>query len=307
MNNTELRSFLREARSRRPELTILENEPMSRHCSFRIGGACDAMLLPSSIADVEAVCALLAECGEKPFLMGNGTNLLVTDAPLHRIVLRMGEEFSRVDPVSGTALRAESGATLSRLASFAAARGLAGLEFAHGIPGTLGGAASMNAGAYGGEMKDIVVTTQYLDESLEVREVHGAAHDFGYRHSRFSDTGAVILASTLRLTPGDPAAIRARMAELSEKRRASQPLELPSAGSTFKRPVGGYAAALIEQAGLKGYTVGGAQVSEKHAGFVVNRGGATFDDVLRLIDHIRAEVLRTSGIELETEVKIIRG
>ena len=181
------------------------------------------------------------------------------------------------------------------------------MEFAHGIPGSLGGAVSMNAGAYGGEMKDIVVTTQYLDESLEVREVHGAAHDFGYRHSRFSDTGAVILASTLRLTPGDPAAIRARMAELSEKRRASQPLELPSAGSTFKRPVGGYAAALIEQAGLKGYTVGGAQVSEKHAGFVVNRGGATFDDVLRLIDHIRAEVLRTSGIELETEVKIIRG
>ena len=204
-------------------------------------------------------------------------------------------------------LQAGCGIPLARLAQTALACGLGGMEFAHGIPGSLGGAVSMNAGAYGGEMKDIVVTTQYLDESLEVREVHGAAHDFGYRHSRFSDTGAVILASTLRLTPGDPAAFRARMAELSEKRRASQPLELPSAGSTFKRPVGGYAAALIEQAGLKGYTVGGAQVSEKHAGFVVNRGGATFDDVLRLIDHIRAEVLRTSGIELETEVKIIRG
>ena len=304
MNNTELRSFLREARSRRPELTILENEPMSRHCSFRIGGACDAMLLPSSIADVEAVCALLAECGEKPFLMGNGTNLLVTDAPLHRIVLRMGEEFSRVDPVSGTALRAESGATLSRLASFAAARGLAGLEFAHGIPGTLGGAASMNAGAYGGEMKDVVTSVTYLDKDLSLRETDDAG--FSYRHSRFSDTDCIVLGAKISLREDDPDAIRERMRSLAERRRSSQPLDMPSAGSTFKRPAGGYAAALIDGAGLKGYTVGGAQVSEKHAGFVVNRGGACFDDVLRLIEHIQSEVYRVSGIELEPEVKIIR-
>ena len=304
MNNTELRSFLREARSRRPELTILENEPMSRHCSFRIGGACDAMLLPSSIEDVEAVCALLAECGEKPFLMGNGTNLLVTDAPLHRIVLRMGEEFSRVDPVSGTALRAESGATLSRLASFAAARGLAGLEFAHGIPGTLGGAASMNAGAYGGEMKDVVTSVTYLDKDLSLRETDDAG--FSYRHSRFSDTDCIVLGAKISLREDDPDAIRERMRSLAERRRSSQPLDMPSAGSTFKRPAGGYAAALIDGAGLKGYTVGGAQVSEKHAGFVVNRGGACFDDVLRLIEHIQSEVYRVSGIELEPEVKIIR-
>lgn len=304
MNNTELRSFLREARSRRPELTILENEPMSRHCSFRIGGACDAMLLPSSIADVEAVCALLAECGEKPFLMGNGTNLLVTDAPLHRIVLRMGEEFSRVDPVNGTALRAESGATLSRLASFAAARGLAGLEFAHGIPGTLGGAASMNAGAYGGEMKDVVTSVTYLDKDLSLRETDDAG--FSYRHSRFSDTDCIVLGAKISLREDDPDAIRERMRSLAERRRSSQPLDMPSAGSTFKRPAGGYAAALIDGAGLKGYTVGGAQVSEKHAGFVVNRGGACFDDVLRLIEHIQNEVYRVSGIELEPEVKIIR-
>ena len=304
MNNTELRSFLREARSRRPELTILENEPMSRHCSFRIGGACDAMLLPSSIEDVEAVCALLAECGEKPFLMGNGTNLLVTDAPLHRIVLRMGEEFSRVDPVSGTALRAESGATLSRLASFAAARGLAGLEFAHGIPGTLGGAASMNAGAYGGEMKDVVTSVTYLDKDLSLRETDDAG--FSYRHSRFSDTDCIVLGAKISLREDDPDAIRERMRSLAERRRSSQPLDMPSAGSTFKRPAGGYAAALIDEAGLKGYTVGGAQVSEKHAGFVVNRGGACFDDVLRLIEHIQSEVYRVSGIELEPEVKIIR-
>ncbi len=304
MNNTELRSFLREARSRRPELTILENEPMSRHCSFRIGGACDAMLLPSSIEDVEAVCALLAECGEKPFLMGNGTNLLVTDAPLHRIVLRMGEEFSRVDPVNGTALRAESGATLSRLALFAAARGLAGLEFAHGIPGTLGGAVSMNAGAYGGEMKDVVTSVTYLDKDLSLRETDDAG--FSYRHSRFSDTDCIVLGAKISLHEDDPDAIRERMRSLAERRRSSQPLDMPSAGSTFKRPAGGYAAALIDEAGLKGYTVGGAQVSEKHAGFVVNRGGACFDDVLRLIEHIQSEVYRVSGIELEPEVKIIR-
>ena len=304
MNNTELRSFLREARSRRPELTILENEPMSRHCSFRIGGACDAMLLPSSIEDVEAVCALLAECGEKPFLMGNGTNLLVTDAPLHRIVLRMGEEFSRVDPVNGTALRAESGATLSRLALFAAARGLAGLEFAHGIPGTLGGAVSMNAGAYGGEMKDVVTSVTYLDEDLSIRETDDVG--FSYRRSRFSDTDCIVLGAKISLHEDDPDAIRERMRSLAERRRSSQPLDMPSAGSTFKRPAVGYAAALIDEAGLKGYTVGGAQVSEKHAGFVVNRGGACFDDVLRLIEHIQNEVYRVSGIELEPEVKIIR-
>ena len=304
MNNTELRSFLREARSRRPELTILENEPMNRHCSFRIGGACDAMLLPSSIEDVEAVCALLAECGEKPFLMGNGTNLLVTDAPLHRIVLRMGEEFSRVDPVNGTALRAESGATLSRLALFAAARGLAGLEFAHGIPGTLGGAVSMNAGAYGGEMKDVVTSVTYLDKDLSLRETDDAG--FSYRRSRFSDTDCIVLGAKISLHEDDPDDIRERMRLLAERRRSSQPLDMPSAGSTFKRPAGGYAAALIDEAGLKGYTVGGAQVSEKHAGFVVNRGGACFDDVLRLIEHIRNEVYRVSGIELEPEVKIIR-
>ena len=304
MNNTELRSFLREARSRRPELTILENEPMSRHCSFRIGGACDAMLLPSSIEDVEAVCALLAECGEKPFLMGNGTNLLVTDAPLHRIVLRMGEDFSRIDPVNGTALRAESGATLSRLALFAAARGLAGLEFAHGIPGTLGGAVSMNAGAYGGEMKDVVTSVTYLDKDLSLRETDDAG--FSYRRSRFSDTDCIVLGAKISLHEDDPDAIRERMRSLAERRRSSQPLDMPSAGSTFKRPAVGYAAALIDEAGLKGYTVGGAQVSEKHAGFVVNRGVACFDDVLRLIEHIQSEVYRVSGIELEPEVKIIR-
>ena len=305
MNNTELRSFLREARSRRPELTILENEPMSRHCSFRIGGACDAILLPSSIEDVEAVCALLAECGEKPFLMGNGTNLLVTDAPLHRIVMRMGEEFSRVDPVNGTALRAESGATLSRLASFAAARGLAGLEFAHGIPGTLGGGVVMNAGAYGGELKDVVteVTALYPDG---VKVLTPAELDFSYRHSVFSAGEGIVLGAKVKLESGDPDAIKAKMDDLMARRKASQPLELPSAGSTFKRPTGYYAGPLIEGCGLKGCRVGGAEVSSKHAGFVVNVGGATCADVLTLIEKVQKAVYDAHGVMLEPEVKIIR-
>lgn len=298
---------VRRLREQLPALTILENEPMRAHCSFRIGGPVRALAQPSSAEETAALCRILRSADVTPLIIGNGTNLLVTDTELNRIVIQMGDSMAGAGQTGPDTLQAGCGIPLARLAQTALACGLGGMEFAHGIPGSLGGAVSMNAGAYGGEMKDIVVTTQYLDESLELREVHGAAHDFGYRHSRFSDTGAVILASTLRLTHSDPAAIRARMAELSEKRRASQPLELPSAGSTFKRPAGGYAAALIEQAGLKGYAIGGAQVSEKHAGFVVNRGGATFDDVLRLIDHIRSEVLRTSGVELETEVKIIRG
>ena len=298
---------VRRLREQLPALTILENEPMRAHCSFRIGGPVRALAQPSSAEETAALCRILRSADVTPLIIGNGTNLLVTDTELNRIVIQMGDSMAGAGQTGPDALQAGCGIPLARLAQTALACGLGGMEFAHGIPGSLGGAVSMNAGAYGGEMKDIVVTTQYLDESLELREVHGAAHDFGYRHSRFSDTGAVILASTLRLTHSDPAALRARLAELGGKRRASQPLELPSAGSTFKRPAGGYAAALIEQAGLKGYAIGGAQVSEKHAGFVVNRGGATFDDVLRLIDHIRSEVLRTSGIELETEVKIIRG
>ena len=275
---------------------------MSRHCSFRIGGPCDAMLLPGSAEEVEAILRLLAGSGEVPFLMGNGTNLLVTDGPFHRLVLRLGERFAALE-AEEDALTAQAGMSLAALAA-AAGRGLAGLEFAHGIPGSVGGAVSMNAGAYGGEMKDVVERVTYIDEDLTLRESEDAG--FSYRHSRFSDTDCVILAARVRLREDDPGAVRERMRELMERRRKSQPLDLPSAGSTFKRPAGGYAAALIDRAGLRGFAVGGAQVSEKHAGFVVNRGGATFDDVLRLMEHIRETVYRTSGIALEPEVKICR-
>ena len=301
-----LDSIVSRLREALPELTILEHEPMSKHTSFRIGGPVRALVQPRSGEEAAAVCRLLREAGVKPLILGNGTNLLVTDAPLNRVAVQFGEHMSAISPAGDNELRAESGVTLARLAGEAQRLGLAGLEFAHGIPGSLGGGVSMDAGAYGGELKDVVVSTRYLDEELQERECVGAEHDFSYRRSRFSDTDCVILDSTVRLTPDDPEAIMERMMTLREKRRASQPLEMPSAGSTFKRPVGGYAAALIDQAGLKGYAIGGAQVSEKHGGFVINRGGATFDDVLRLIDHIRNEVYKMSGITLETEVKIIR-
>lgn len=304
MTNFDL--LIRELREELPQLVILEHEPMKAHCSFRIGGPVRAMVQPSSAEEAVQVCRALRAHGVAPLILGNGTNLLVTDAPLDRIAVQFGEKMSAVERVGEDSLRAACGVTLARLAATAQSFGLAGLEFAHGIPGSLGGGVSMDAGAYGGEMKDVVVSTRCLTPEGEEREVVGAEHDFRYRHSVFSDTDSIILESTVKLIPGDKDAIFARMMELREKRRSSQPLDMPSAGSTFKRPVGGYAAALIDQAGLKGYAIGGAQVSEKHAGFVINRGGATFDDVMRLIDHIRSEVLRTSGIELETEVKIIR-
>ena len=289
-----------------PNLTILEHEPMAKHTSFRIGGPIRALVQPTSVAETEAVCRVLRKADVQPLLLGNGTNLLVTDQPLARVAVQFGERFSAFENPGENRVRAQAGITLARFALEAQKLGLAGLEFAHGIPGSLGGGVSMNAGAYGGELKDVVTETLYLDEDLQLKTAVGAEHDFAYRHSAFSDKNVVILESTVSLTPDDPEAIMERMMTLREKRRASQPLDMPSAGSTFKRPVGGYAAALIDQAGLKGYAIGGAQVSEKHGGFVINRGGATFDDVLRLIDHIRNEVFKMSGITLETEVKIIR-
>lgn len=290
-----------------PDLEVLQDEPMSRHTTFRIGGPAKRMAFPSSREQLVLLMSFAKDYGANPLVIGNGSNLLVPDEGLDRLVIDTSANLNRVERGSGNTVLADAGATLARTADLACKSGLTGLEFAHGIPGSLGGAVSMNAGAYGGEMKDVVVSTRYLDHDLNLCEAVGAAHDFGYRHSVFSDTDCIVLGSTLALTSGDPAEIRVRMLDLSERRRSRQPLDLPSAGSTFKRPAGGYAAALIDAAGLKGYAVGGAQVSEKHAGFVVNRGGATFDDVLRLMDHIRSEVLRTSGVELEPEVKIIRG
>lgn len=299
-------ALIRDIRAAFPGLALAENEPMSRHCSFRIGGEARLMAAPASEGEAAGLLRALGRAGVAPLIMGNGTNLLVTDSPLDAVAVRFGDLMAEVEYLGGGRLRAGAGIPLARLAQAALSYSLTGLEFAHGIPGTLGGAVSMNAGAYGGEMKNAVSLAAGVTPNGESFAKSGAELDFSYRHSVFSGTNDVVLGAELSLAEGDPSEIQARMRELAEKRRASQPLDMPSAGSTFKRPAGGYAAALIDEAGLRGFAVGGAQVSEKHAGFVVNRGGATFDDVLRLMDHIRETVYNRFGIELEPEVKIIR-
>jgi UDP-N-acetylmuramate dehydrogenase len=287
-----------------PAIEIRRGEPMSAHTSFRIGGPVTAMVLPKNEGELCAVIARSRAAGVAPVVIGNGTNLLASDGALDLLVVKTHDGLGHMSAADGV-VTAGSGVLLSRLAQFALANGLTGLEFAHGIPGTLGGAVCMNAGAYGGEMKDVVAETVALTPGNETVRHAGEANGFAYRHSRFSDSGEIVLSAQIRLKPGDPAAIRARMEELADKRRRSQPLNLPSAGSTFQRPAGHFAAALIEEAGLKGFAVGGAQVSEKHAGFVVNRGGATFQEVRELMAHIQQTVYERFGVTLTPEVKLL--
>lgn len=281
-------------------------EKLSRHTSFRIGGPAAAMVFPRSAAELTRACRILRLHGQAPLLLGNGTNILAPDEGLARIVIKTHNGLAGCRVAEDGVIIAESGLLLSRLAVAARDASLAGMAFAHGIPGTLGGAVVMNAGAYGGELGDVVRRVVYLDENLETHEAAGDELAFSYRHSLFSDRACVILEAELRLEKGNREAIQTEMEALAVKRRESQPLELPSAGSTFKRPKTGYAAALIDEAGLKGYAVGGAQVSEKHAGFVVNRGGAACRDVLRVIEHIQETVLRLFGVALEPEIAILK-
>ena len=295
-------SLASELRCAFPTLSLREHEPMRTHCTFRIGGPAEVFAEPASEAETSDLWRFLRARGTLPTVIGNGSNLLVHDEGVPGVVLRLGEAFSAVRR-EGTTLYAEAGITLAKLAVFAKEQGLAGLEFAHGIPGSLGGAVMMNAGAYGGEMKDIVASVRYLDADGTVCET--AEPGFAYRHSRFADTGELILGATLRLRADDPEAIHARMLELWKKRSASQPLDRPSAGSTFKRPKTGYAAAMIDAAGLRGRSVGGAQVSEKHAGFVINTGSATFADVTALMAQITDAVYEKFGVVLEPEVRIL--
>ena len=295
-----------ELRAQVPDLDIREQEPMSRHTTFRVGGKVSLFFRPTTVEEITGICAVLKAHGIHPFIMGRGSNLLVGDDDICGAVIQLAENFSACRREGETGLYAQAGVTLVRLAQEAQSCGLTGLEFAGGIPGALGGGVSMNAGAYGGEMKDVVVRVDYLDDMLHLRTASAEECAFRYRGSAFSDTELVILGAHLELQPSDTETVKARMDELKAKRVKSQPLEYPSAGSTFKRPVGGYAAAMIDEAGLKGYTIGGAQVSEKHAGFVINRGGATCTDVLMLMEHIRNTVYDRTGIMLEPEVKIIR-
>ena len=297
-------TLIQELRRRVPQLELREQEPMSSYTTFRIGGPARLIALPRSRKEAIAAVQAAKELDISPFFLGNGSDLLVSDQGYNGFVLKT----SGLDDVREVNHRlwAESGIPLARLAMAALGRGLTGLEFAHGIPGTLGGGVTMNAGAYGGELVQVLTSVTFLNEAGDVVTLPVEECALTYRHSLFTDHPEwLILEAEFALTPGDPAAIKAKMDELAQKRRSKQPLDLPSAGSTFKRPEGHFAAALIEQCGLKGVGVGGAQVSEKHAGFVVNRGGATADDVRRLMELIQNTVLRETGIALEPEVKFL--
>ena len=288
-----------------PALELREHEPMARHTTFRIGGPVRLMALPRSEGEVLACLREAERAQVRLVVLGNGSNLLAADGEIPCFAVLL----TGLDALERTGEReiwAGAGVSLARLASFAAQEGLAGLEFAHGIPGTLGGGVLMNAGAYGGEMVQVVKEVAAAGRNGGVETVPAEQCGFSYRRSAFSDGERVILGARFHLEPDDSAAIRGRMDDLARRRKEKQPLEYPSAGSMFKRPAGHFAAALIEQCGLKGLTVGGAQVSEKHAGFVINRGGATCADVLALVDQVKERVLQQTGVELEMEVRVLR-
>ena len=274
------------------------NEPLSRHTSFQIGGPAERMAAPENETE------LLELVLQKPAaIIGAGTNLLVRDEGISGLVVKIGAEMADIS-IEGNILTAQAGARLSQIAMAAMRAGLSGLEFAAGIPGTVGGAVVMNAGAYGGEIKDVLLDARVIADG-GIKTLTNEQLEFGYRKSLAMEKGYIIAGARFLLTPDSPEAISARMRELAQKRRDKQPLEMPSAGSTFKRPEGHFAGALIEGAGLKGFSVGGAQVSEKHAGFVVNTGGATCADVLGLIEKVQSVVREKYGIELEMEVRVL--
>ena len=282
-----------------------ENVPLSRYTTFGIGGKCPLMIeAGSEIGTAELVKNLSAE--KLPFyVIGKGSNLLVEDGDIPMIFIHIGKALSEISLDNGV-MTCGAGAALSAVSAFARDNSLTGLEFAYGIPGNVGGAVYMNAGAYGGEMKDVVISVTACGFEGNIREFSADELDFGYRHSVFTGGGYVILSAKLRLSAGDKSEIAAKMAELTEKRREKQPLEYRSAGSTFKRPAGTFAALLIEECGLKGYSCGDAQVSEKHSGFVVNKGSASFSDVMNVIEHVKKTVYEKRGIMLECEPEIIR-
>ena len=280
---------------------FLENEPMSRHTTFRVGGPAEMMFFPANAQELVQALKLAREEGIETHVVGNGSNLLVRDGGIRGLTIVLGEHFSEVR-VEGTKLHAQAGVLLSRAAAVAQEAGLSGLEFAGGIPGTLGGGCAMNAGAYGGQMSDVLVSAEVLLNG-EVKTLSLEEMQMGYRTTLPLREGGVVLGACFQLREDDKEEIYARMRDLNARRRDKQPLNMPSAGSTFKRPEGHFAGALIEGCGLKGCTIGGAQVSEKHAGFVVNTGSATAQDILDLIAHIQRVVKQETGVDLEPEVK----
>lgn len=279
------------------------DEPMKKHTSFKVGGNAGIMVFPDDELQIKQIIDVCKKNNVKYFIMGNGSNLIVSDKGINAVVIKLFDNFSGIF-VKENILEVKAGTLLSKISSEALNHSLSGLEFASGIPGTLGGAIIMNAGAYGSEMKDIVYKTFFIDKAGNFSSVEGKEHDFGYRTSIFQKNEGIVLKSELKLVQGNPKQIKCKMNELNTKRREKQPLDMPSAGSIFKRPPGYFAGKLIEDCGLKGFRIGGAEVSTKHSGFIVNRGNATSDDIINVIEYVKEEVKKKFGVMLETEVKI---
>lgn len=284
---------------------FLFDEPLSKYTSFEIGGKCDILVKPNNADCIREILKCCRENGIKYYILGKGSNVLVSDNGLHGVVIVISSALSNVWLKDDEHIYCDAGASLVKICTFARENSLTGFEFAYGIPGSVGGALFMNAGAYGGEMKDVVESCAYLDENFDLKLMNADEMQLSYRHSIFCEKDYVIVGVVLKLKKGDKDEITAKMSELMEKRRSKQPLEYPSAGSTFKRPEGDFAARLIEASGLKGYSCGGAQVSEKHSGFVINKGGATFDDVMDVVKGVKEKVYADSGVMLECEILIL--
>ena len=289
----------------RAGIPFRENEPLAAHCTFKIGGPAQLFVQPQTEQQLCSAAALCKEQAVRYYLLGNGSNILFADEGFAGVVIDISALGSDI-AVEGNMLTAGAGVRLVALCRAALEHGLSGLEFAYGIPGTVGGAVYMNAGAYGGEMKNVLTVVRYLTAEGKVVQASAAELDLSYRHSIFEENGGCILSAQFALQPGNAADIRAKMDELMAKRADKQPLDKPSAGSTFKRPAGAFAAALIDQCGLRGFRHGGAAVSDKHCGFVVNLGGATCADVLALCDEVRAIVKEKTGYELEKEIRVVK-
>ena len=285
--------------------TVEFNAPMKKYTSFKCGGNASILITPDSSDSLQKIISYCYTKNVKPLMIGNGSNLLVTDNGIDNVVIKIGSKMSKIELIDDTTIFCEAGASLKSLCMFALENSLSGLEFAYGIPGTLGGAVNMNAGAYGGEMKDVLFSCKHIDADGNIGELSQDELDLRYRGSVYTDNGFTIVSAIMKLKKAEMTDIKAAMDDKLQRRKDKQPLEYPSAGSTFKRPEGYFAGALIEESGLKGYTVGGAQVSEKHAGFVINKNKATATDVITLIKDVQKIVFEKHGVMLETEVKII--
>ena len=300
----ELNQFQQRIADNLSQIALRFDEPMSKHTSFRIGGPAAVMAFPQNEEELSEVLKVSGKLDIKPVILGAGTNVLAPDEGLPGLIVCLKDCMNGMELLEGGGIRVMSGVTMTRAAVFAANHGLTGMEFAHGIPGTVGGGVYMNAGAYGGEISQICRSVTVMDRNGKTRQLSREEMDFGYRHSILEESGEIMVSAVFGLAQDSPEAVKARMRQLQAKRSASQPLDLPSAGSAFKRPVGGYAAALIDQAGLKGYRVGNAAISGKHAGFAVNLGGATAHDVKELLTQVSDRVFAASGIRLEPEIRI---